>query len=373
MRRRARFASQRGSAAVLFLVSLTAMLGVIAVAVDGGRLFALRAELQTAVDAAALAGAIELARGGGENARTVAIEYAGLNEAENTPVVVPPDQVTFGTWDRETETFNPLPDASGADAVKVVARREVQHWLSWILNLRRSTASAGAVAWGGAPIGETNCVKPWAIPYELLDANRDGTLEDWEIDAALGDEFRLKTASEGGTGDEIDESGIPSFFYAVVLPPFWRYDPESPGGGYYQDVSGSTGGAEYRTNIATCHPDPIGVGDSLLVEPGNMPGPTIQGARDLCGEIIGTACNPYGTYCTGDGMPGCLVAAGLWKSDFDPIGRRAVEVALLGAFRLLEVYPQSSHAVIIGRFEGLITTGGIGEESTTLVKVILVR
>lgn len=359
------FRRNDGAAAVLLVVSLLLLLGLVAAAVDAGRLFAVRAELQTAVDAGALAGAIELANGGGDGSRDVAIQYAALNEAENQPVVVAPDQVTFGTWDDDAGTFNPLPSSVGADAIEVIARRSVSHYFAWALNLLQTNAGAGAIAWSGAPVGATDCMKPWAIPFELLDGNRDGSIDDNEVDVALGQEFRLKTASPGGTGDSLDASGIPSFFYAVVLPPFFH-------DGVYQDVSGYTGGDEYRDNIAACSPHPISVGDSLLTEPGNMPGPTIQGAREVCGEIVAEICNPYGTY-SPDGQPGIPVIAGLWKSTVDPIGRRAVEVAALASFRLTKVYNQSSHAVIVGVFEGMSTAGSVGEEKTTLSTIILVR
>jgi Flp pilus assembly protein TadG len=66
-------ASERGAAAVLMVVVMLAVMGVAAVTIDVTRLMALRAELQTAVDAAALAGALELATGGGDASRDTAL------------------------------------------------------------------------------------------------------------------------------------------------------------------------------------------------------------------------------------------------------------------------------------------------------------
>jgi hypothetical protein len=43
----------------------------------------------------------------------------------------------------------------------------------------------------------------------------------------------------------------------------------------------STGGDEYRENIGTCNGLPIGIGDELESENGNMIGPTRQGTLDL--------------------------------------------------------------------------------------------
>lgn len=355
---------RRGVAAPLLVIMMIALLGVVAVTIDVGRLMAIRSELQTAVDAAALAGAIELAGGGGENARTVAIDYANRNRAETDPVVVTPEAITFGTWDPVTSTFNPLPSAVGANALDVWARKDVGNWLAWALNIFGASAAAAATSWSEAPVGESACVKPWAIPEELMDINNDNTVETWEVDAAIGTEFTLKSAI-GGNADSLDASGMPSFFYPVILPPF--YDAST---GVYQTVQG--GAAIYKENIGTCLPDPIGVGDSLRTEPGNMPGPTVQGARDMCGEVIGTYCNPYGTY-SPDGQPGMPMIAGFWDSDVDPIGRTAVVVATLGAFRLTRVYSQAQHGVVVGRFEELLDGGGIGTGATTLVRPILVR
>ena len=68
--------NRRGAAAALFLVMTVALLGVMAVTIDVTRLMAIRAELQTAADAAALAGVIELLNDGGDSSRDTAIAYA---------------------------------------------------------------------------------------------------------------------------------------------------------------------------------------------------------------------------------------------------------------------------------------------------------
>ena len=54
---------ERGGVAVLVALALTALLGFAALVVDVGLLWAVRAEAQTAADAAALAGAARLADG----------------------------------------------------------------------------------------------------------------------------------------------------------------------------------------------------------------------------------------------------------------------------------------------------------------------
>lgn len=358
-----RLRDQTGAAIVTLMVMLVALFGLMAVAIDITRLLSTRAELQTAVDAAALAGAVELARGGGDDARTLATNYAALNFAENDPVALAPEDIVLGTWDAPTRTFNPLPGAAGADAIHVRTRKQVSNWVAWLLNIVDASPGAEAIAWAAAPVAETSCVKPWAIPEELMDYDNNGEIDDWEADQAVQEEreFNLKAAS-GGAGDTLASSGIPSFFYPVVLPPLWDDSRHE-----YNNLSGLTGAANYRSNIADCHPNPVGVGDSLLVEPGNMPGPTIQGARDLCDRIVDTWC--YGA----DGSLGVPLIAAFWDSEEDPIGRTTVRVARLGSFRLVRAYPEGSHGVIVGRFEGMIATGGVGTVSTTIQRPILVR
>ncbi|MDX1429518.1 MAG: hypothetical protein R3282_04475, partial [Rhodothermales bacterium] len=265
-------------------------------------------------------------------------------------------------------TFTPLPNAVGANAIDVRTSKQVGSYFAWALNFFDISAAAAATGWAASPVGESACSKPWAIPEELLDEDNNGIVEQWEVDLAVSThrEFVLKGGTGGNTPD-FSETGIPSFFYPVVLPPF--FDAST---GEYIDISGEGGAAEYRESIGECDPNPVGVGDSLMVEPGNMPGPTVQGARDLCGEIVDTYCNPSGLY-SPDGYPGMPIIAGFWDSDVAPVGRSAVEVATMGAFRLLRVYPQGQHGVVVGRFERFIAPGEVGTESTTLIRPILVR
>ncbi len=46
-------------------------------------------------------------------------------------------------------------------------------------------------------------------------------------------------------------------------------------------IPGSSGGADYRWNIANCNTTMLHVGDTFEPEPGNMVGPTKQGMEDL--------------------------------------------------------------------------------------------
>ena len=360
--------NRRGAAAALFLVMTIALLGVMAVTIDVTRLMAIRAELQTAADAAALAGVIELLNDGGDSSRDTAIAYGLRNTAETDAVVIAPEDVTFGTWDPFTSTFTELPGAAGADAMAVIARKQVGNWFAWALNILNAGAGVRAIAWAEAPIDETNdCVKPWAIPEDMLETDGFEGISQNDVDMAIAlrKRFILKSASGQTAVDLYAESGFPSFFYPVVLPPIWKCEGVDCGDGHYQDVSG--GAAVYRGNIASCNNDMVGAQDSLLVEPGNMPGPTVQGARDFCPRIDGTYC------LNDDGTIGVPMIAAFWNKDTNPIGRTTVEVARMGCFELMEVYPEGSHGVIIGEIVKCQAPGEVGNHATNLYKPILVR
>jgi Flp pilus assembly protein TadG len=363
--------NRRGAAAALFLVMTVALLGVMAVTIDVTRLMAIRAELQTAADAAALAGVIELLNDGGDASRDTAIAYGYRNTAETDAVVIAPEDVIFGTWDPFTNTFTPLPGAAGADAMEVKARKTVGNWFAWALNIIDAGAGVRAIAWAEAPIDETKeCVKPWAIPEDMLEMDGFEGISKNDVDMAIAlrKRFILKSASGQTAEDLYAESGFPSFFYPVVLPPSFKctvHGPERCAEGHYQDAQG--GANVYRTNIATCSNDLVGSQDSLTVEPGNMPGPTVQGARQFCPRIDGTWC------LNDDGSQGVPMIAAFWNKHKSPIGRTEVEVARMGCFNLMEVYPEGSHGVIIGEIVKCQAPGEVGDNATNLVKPILVR
>ena len=119
-------ARQRGSAAVLFGLLLVVLCGFVALAVDAGHLFKVRAELQNAADAAALAGVRDLngTTAHFAAARAASQAYAQANGADGTPVTVSASDVILGNWNFATRSFTPLlSPAPQVNAVKVTANR----------------------------------------------------------------------------------------------------------------------------------------------------------------------------------------------------------------------------------------------------------
>jgi Flp pilus assembly protein TadG len=119
--------ARRGSALVYVTSATVALVALSSLAVDLGRVYLVRAELQLAADAAARYAVAGLPRGI-DAARANAVAAARDNKADGTPV----DLITwfdrdveFGRWDAGTCTFTQLfgSDRDDANAIRVTARR----------------------------------------------------------------------------------------------------------------------------------------------------------------------------------------------------------------------------------------------------------
>ncbi|GAB4083008.1 pilus assembly protein TadG-related protein [Modestobacter muralis] len=133
-RLRSRLAGERGAAAVVLSLLMVPMLGFAAVAVDVGALYAERARLQVAADAAALAVAQDCARGacGDMTATARAMVAANDDDAAAAPPVL----------------------RSAPMSVTVTGRTPVQHWFAPVLGQDSTAVSASAtVAWGAPGSG----------------------------------------------------------------------------------------------------------------------------------------------------------------------------------------------------------------------------
>lgn len=119
---------RRGTVAVLVTISLTMLVGFMALAIDVGMLYNTKAELQRAADAAALAAAVELGRGGEnpmDRARAVAQDYVNRNTVLGQSTVLTASDFTFGQAYIDDTTgkyvFNARENA--VNAVRLTVRR----------------------------------------------------------------------------------------------------------------------------------------------------------------------------------------------------------------------------------------------------------
>jgi hypothetical protein len=162
---RRRSGDERGAAAITLSLLLVPMIGFAAIAVDVGALYAERARLQVAADAAAFAVAGDCARGACGDMLATAQELVTLNHDEGTAA-----QPVLGS--------DPL-------SVTVTGSTPEEHWFAPVLGIDSSAVSAtSTVAWG-APGGGT-AMLPLAFSWCQWSQQTKGGLpsptEEWTIE-----------------------------------------------------------------------------------------------------------------------------------------------------------------------------------------------
>lgn len=179
--------SERGVTAVVVALALTVLVAFAGLVMNIGHSRMVRGQLQNAVDAAALAGAVRLnaTSAGVATARSSAVTYAGLNVTDvNTAVVVDPStDVQVGNWDftkSKDTAFTPLAgtaaDLPFMNAVRVVAGRQASRnnavpiWMAAFLTTASGMdVTAEAVAVGAGPLTNAGCALPFVIPSCSID------------------------------------------------------------------------------------------------------------------------------------------------------------------------------------------------------------
>jgi hypothetical protein len=155
--------NRRGAVIVMVGVMIIALMLIAAISVDASRIFAAKNELQTAADAAALAGALQLLDDS-STAVDTARAYADSNRVEQKSI----DSVAIerGVWHPTDRYF----DGAGQpwDAVRVTTRHPLPLSLARIFGDSTIMVTATAVAWSAGPVMEPQCLKPLAVPYSRL-------------------------------------------------------------------------------------------------------------------------------------------------------------------------------------------------------------
>jgi Flp pilus assembly protein TadG len=299
--------SERGAIVLHVAVAIVVLIAFLTFVVDYGVMWVGRRQAQNAADAGALAGAVAMAfdpngwtdRTPTGPARAAAREMALSNQIwGQAPDVVMATDVYF--------TAAPAamcpPDGNGLTPcirVDVYRNQARGNALPSIFGNAVGLTAQGVRATATARVAvadSSDCMKPWAIPDKWQEnypmpspwtpddrfdtvtsggnptplANPDvyippsssGVGTGFTLAADLG---TLITLKQGGPSDAIQ----PGVFQPVRIP---RYD------------GNSTGGDDYRDNIATCSGIAIGIGDVLESENGNMIGPTKQGVNDLIAQ-----------------------------------------------------------------------------------------
>jgi hypothetical protein len=345
MRVECRGLGRRGVTAAVIAVSLAALLGMVALAVDVGMLMKVRGDAQRAADAAALAGAKDFLNPSIPNQKDAALkhalEYASRNyvgwKYVDTSAAIIMDSGAVYVGNSPEAYVQVIP---AEQKVRVFIRREqTPNWFGKMFRLPFTAISVKAAA-QAVDAGTGKCVKPFAIPDMWQDndddinpANRIDDIvgqqgkkggEEWEFDqgdvyqrfkdpsypntpttwTGWGSSWRNQSAAAANPGvyyyddygrqmvikmSNPQESPSPGFFYPWTMP----YDASNPQA--YCDAQGScaspnNGAQWYKWNISHCNPVAVNTSETVnqdadyLDKPGNMIGPTNQGMDALIAE-----------------------------------------------------------------------------------------
>ena len=203
-RSRSKLANQRGAAAIIVAVSMIALLGFAAIAVDTGYLMVAKNELQNVADAAALAAARQLGSiyepmtAAEQQSYTcdpgtitpVAQNVAQMNTAAGQSITIQNSDVVIGQWDSATHILTPTLDQP--NAVMVTARREtgvngaVTTFFAKILGIDTADISADAIAalTGQALSARGGWIFRWGSPPDGLNPDSVTNRSDFILPAA---------------------------------------------------------------------------------------------------------------------------------------------------------------------------------------------
>ncbi|MGH7570805.1 MAG: pilus assembly protein TadG-related protein [Gemmatimonadota bacterium] len=294
--------SERGATIVVVAIAMTALLSVVALAVDVGMLLTAKTEAQRTADAAAMAGAGALRNNFDDDgfARSEAERFGEMNDVQGAIDIDPVEDVDVDLVDYTVTVRAHRDDVRGGP---------VATWFARIFGVDVVNIGADATA-RVAPAGAATCVKPFSI-YDRYDSNDGNDTFDPGVDvydpAVTG--YGSSWRNPGQPGDDglgyINDFGRPIVLKGNVK----QGDGCCPGTGpswYYPWViPGGIGGRWYRDNIAFCNPAIITVGDEYETEPGNMFGNTVKGVEDLIAldsaaswdpvenQVVGSAWDPW--------------------------------------------------------------------------------
>ncbi len=316
------FRNEQGNIFVLAAVSMMAVMGLAALAIDVSYVLAGRNQLQAGVDAAALAGAAGLMTSQSEATRR-AMDFAGRNTCIQNPVAVSAGDVTFPTSNR----------------VRVQSARRLPLFFAPVLGMANLNITADATAELGSIVG-TNNLRPLAVP---------------DLGYDVGDYALLKS------GDPYAPGTDGGFFYPVDYPPVNRGTP-------------IVGGAQYSENLAEGCDGVVRIGDILQVEPGNMVGPTRAGISALISQDPHAYWNTALDCVSGSGYDGygspriCIIP--MYDVNEPPqSGRNTLTVTGLAVFFIEGMQGKA----VYGRFMEMLTHGIWGSGNTYLYGIHLVE
>lgn len=397
-----RVGSESGAVLVHVGAALIALLAVGALAVDYGVRSVARRQAQNAADAAAFAAAYSLALDDPEDLERarVAAEVTGERNwiIGQPPNIDPALDVSFPSCPPGAPGF---PDTCvRVNVYRNRHRDPLPTFFARVVGVSSQGVQAMAIAQvtGG---NASSCLKPFAIPDKWVD-NRDvtgqvdsvWTWDDryeryYESGPKKGqllpeprDEYIPPSESSPGSGFRFPDdygslvvlkTGDPS----STITAGWYFPIDLPRAG-----SPDPGGARYRENIASCNGVPVGIGDVLWNEPGNMVGPTKQGIQALIDKDPGAY---WADGIKGSCAPSCATVSprlvgipifnvDAWATGDKASGRFTFTVTNILGFFLDGIDGNGDVTGHLMNYPGQVTDrGNLNEQSAFLRTVILVR
>ena len=374
---------RRGAIVVMTGVFIIAIMVISAISVDASRIFAAKNELQTAADAAALAGAVQLLEDS-STAADSALAYAARNRVEQDSILSV--EVERGVWHPAERSFEA--GAEPWDAVRVTAQFNLPLSLARVFGDSTVTVTSSAVAWSSAPIAETGCAKPLAVPYgRLLEMLRPG--QGWTGADLTDDDIRrlreMPIADRrlwlpyGSNPADSTWYNYPNDdeYFPVDIDSSWvrgnsfnhERDP-IPGNDFRSYMVGPPTGRCSRT---------VSPGDEIRSEPGSKINAIRDGIEDLCGLQGGTF---NGFQCVRDGDPVDIPMKVVFWDDqslaWHNPNRVVVRAKLTGSFVFEEIDLDGSdldmQGALLGYFDVVRDFGVVDDTApSTLVRPVLVR
>lgn len=171
--------NNKGSVSIVLCLLLSALLGFVALGVDIGMVYAERAKLSNAIDAAALAAVLELP-GNEEKARSVALEYLGKNNInpDSTVVTVSPDR----------------------KSIQIVGTISVHHFFAPVIGIENSNVTAATKAIVGPIKSARGGIRPFAV--QIFDFSY-GDVVTLKKGAGDGYSGNYGAIALGGTGQDV--------------------------------------------------------------------------------------------------------------------------------------------------------------------------
>lgn len=291
-----RMKNRRGSTMILVGLALVALVGIMAFAVDFGRMYLFRAQVHVSADAAALAGAERLMRGHYGVAADTAVAYGRLNRVENAIPTITTADIVPGRW--QGGSFTSGTWSATSNAVRATSRYTASYRFGRIFGFTTRLRSATSIAAVGYASG-TECVRPMVVPYQALlnvlfppagsqTSATHPTLDTTDVrrlaQLTIANEITLAGKGNGPLG-----SGT---FGGVRLPPIQYADggtgtPWNNSSNNWENGLGATCGALAATIASYGGRTTIGVGDQLAEDNGVATSAQSSGIETLCDNYGG--------------------------------------------------------------------------------------